>query len=222
MIENNFNSTKNLEEVESNDNKNNIYLYNKILNTTADAEQNSNEKLGLNKAKDLYKENIIQRNSIFPNYMKSCDSLSKKRNLIKCKSTNLFKNAQNQTTESSNKYANNNKDNHPINYLYTNNSNYNIKVSLNINQNICPYSQREEKNNENNIKNENNIYQSEGLNQIKDMYLKEILKNTGINLDNVINNNLGNIITNVKEETENKKNENSNIKNKHINLNKNK
>ena len=222
LIENNFNSTKNLEEVESNDNKNNIYLYNKILNTTADAEQNSNEKLGLNKAKDLYKENIIQRNSIFPNYMKSCDSLSKKRNLIKCKSTNLFKNAQNQTTESSNKYGNNNKDNHPINYLYTNNSNYNIKVSLNINQNICPYSQREEKNNENNIKNENNIYQSEGLNQIKDMYLKEILKNTGINLDNVINNNLGNIITNVKEETENKKNENSNIKNKHINLNKNK
>ena len=222
LIENNFNSTKNLEEVESNDNKNNIYLYNKILNTTADAEQNSNEKLGLNKAKDLYKENIIQRNSIFPNYMKSCDSLSKKRNLIKCKSTNLFKNAQKQTTESSNKYANNNKDNHPINYLYTNNSNYNIKVSLNINQNICPYSQREEKNNENNIKNENNIYQSEGLNQIKDMYLKEILKNTGINLDNVINNNLGNIITNVKEETENKKNENSNIKNKHINLNKNK
>ena len=222
LIENNFNSTKNLEEVESNDNKNNIYLYNKILNTTADAEQNSNEKKGFNKAKDLYKENIIQRNSIFPNYMKSCDSLSKKRNLIKCKSTNLFKNAQNQTTESSNKYANNNKDNHPINYLYTNNSNYNIKVSLNINQNICPYSQREEKNNENNIKNENNIYQSEGLNQIKDMYLKEILKNTGINLDNVINNNLGNIITNVKEETENKKNENSNIKNKHINLNKNK
>ena len=222
LIENNFNSTKNLEEVESNDNKNNIYLYNKILNTTADAEQNSNEKLGLNKAKDLYKENIIQRNSIFPNYMKSCDSLSKKRNLIKCKSTNLFKNAQNQTTESSNKYANNNKDNHPINYLYTNNSNYNIKVSLNINQNICPYSQREEKNNENNIKNENNIYQNEGLNQIKDMYLKEILKNTGINLDNVINNNLGNIITNVKEETENKKNENSNIKNNHINLNKNK
>ena len=222
LIENNFNSTKNLEEVESNDNKNNIYLYNKILNTTADAEQNSNEKLGLNKAKDLYKENIIQRNSIFPNYMKSCDSLSKKRNLIKCKSTNLFKNAQKQTTESSNKYANNNKDNHPINYLYTNNSNYNIKVSLNINQNICPYSQREEKNNENNIKNENNIYQSEGLNQIKDMYLKEILKNTGINLDNVINNNLGNIITNVKEETENKKNENSNIKNNHINLNKNK
>ena len=222
LIENNFNSTKNLEEVESNDNKNNIYLYNKILNTTADAEQNSNEKKGFNKAKDLYKENIIQRNSIFPNYMKSCDSLSKKRNLIKCKSTNLFKNAQKQTTESSNKYANNNKDNHPINYLYTNNSNYNIKVSLNINQNICPYSQREEKNNENNIKNENNIYQSEGLNQIKDMYLKEILKNTGINLDNVINNNLGNIITNVKEETENKKNENSNIKNKHINLNKNK
>ena len=222
LIENNFNSTKNLEEVESNDNKNNIYLYNKIINTTADAEQNSNEKKGFNKAKDLYKENIIQRNSIFPNYMKSCDSLSKKRNLIKCKSTNLFKNAQNQTTESSNKYANNNKDNHPINYLYTNNSNYNIKVSLNINQNICPYSQREEKNNENNIKNENNIYQSEGLNQIKDMYLKEILKNTGINLDNVINNNLGNIITNVKEETENKKNENSNIKNKHINLNKNK
>ena len=222
LIENNFNSTKNLEEVESNDNKNNIYLYNKILNKTADAEQNSNEKLGLNKAKDLYKENIIQRNSIFPNYMKSCDSLSKKRNLIKCKSTNLFKNTQNQTIESSNKYANNNKDNHPINYLYTNNSNYNIKVSLNINQNICPYSQREEKNNENNIKNENNIYQSEGLNQIKDMYLKEILKNTGINLDNVINNNLGNIITNVKEETENKKNENSNIKNNHINLNKNK
>ena len=222
LIENNFNSTKNLEEVESNDNKNNIYLYNKIINTTADAEQNSNEKKGFNKAKDLYKENIIQRNSIFPNYMKSCDSLSKKRNLIKCKSTNLFKNAQKQTTESSNKYANNNKDNHPINYLYTNNSNYNIKVSLNINQNICPYSQREEKNNENNIKNENNIYQSEGLNQIKDMYLKEILKNTGINLDNVINNNLGNIITNVKEETENKKNENSNIKNKHINLNKNK
>ena len=30
LIENNFNSTKNLEEVESNDNKNNIYLYNKI------------------------------------------------------------------------------------------------------------------------------------------------------------------------------------------------
>jgi hypothetical protein len=116
LIENNLNSTKNLEEVEPNVSRNNLYLYNKILKTTADGEKNSNEKIGLNKTKDLYKENIIQRNSIFPNYMKSCDSLSKKRNLIKCKSTNLFKNTQNQTTESSNKYENNNKDNHPINY----------------------------------------------------------------------------------------------------------
>ena len=226
MIENNFNITKNLGEVESNSNNNNIYLNGKDLNTTIIAENYSKEKLGVTNTKDINKENIINRNAMLPNYMKSYDSLTEKKNLIKCKSSNLFKkNQNNNTTETSskNKNKNKNKDNHQINYLYTTNSNYNIKVSLNINQNICSYAQKNEKINENktpNNNNNNNIYPNEGLNQIKDIYLKEILKNTGINLDNVINNNLGNIITTVKEENDHNKNENKNNLKNNINKNK--
>jgi len=224
LIENNLNSTKNLADVESNShNNNNLYLNDKDLNSTVIAEKNDNKNLGIINIKDINKENIINRNSILPNYMKSVDSLTKKKNLIKCKSSNLFKKVQNDTTEASNKNnKDKDKDNQQINYLYTTNSNYNIKVSLNINQNICPYAQKEEKINENNTKNNNNIYPNEGLNQIKDIYLKEILKNTGINLDNVINNNLGNIITSVKEENDNNKNENKNNMKNNSNLNKNK
>ena len=221
IIENNFNSTKNLAEIETNMN-NNIYLNDNELNSTVIAEKNNNEKSGLFNIKDINKENIMNRNTILPNYMKSCDSLSKKKNLIKCKSSNLLKKVQNKAAETSNKNNDKDKDNHQINYLYTTNSNYNIKVSLNINQNICPYSQKEQKLNENNTKNNNNIYPSEELNQIKDIYLKEILKNTGINLDNVINNNIGDIITTVKEENDNNKNENKNNMRNNINLNKNK
>ena len=79
------------------------------------------------------------------------DILSKKKNLTKCRSSNMFKGSNNNSNNIKSETSNKNNENHQTNYLYTTNSNYNIKVSLNINNNICPYSQNEEKNSEKQI-----------------------------------------------------------------------
>ena len=234
LINKNVNKTKNIEKEKYNINKKNIFLLGQESSSdnknceinccdTEDEQNNKKRIIELNNKKLISKENFINRNTFFPNYMNSYDNLSKKKNLIKCKSTNLFKDSNNinNVSESSNR----NNENHQTNYLYTTNSNYNIKVSLNINHNICPYSKKEEKNNDNN--NNKSMFQNEGLDQIKEIYLQEILKNTGINLNNVINNNLGNIMTSVKEENENKETDKDSLEKKknlknNSNLNKNK
>jgi len=227
LVENNLNLTKNIEEDNININNKNLNIliqessfknnYKDNNNKEIEEDKNDNKiKYGLNKYKEISKENIKNKDINIQNYLNSYDNLSKKKNLMKCKSTNFFKDtSNNKEKENSNNY----KDNHQTNYLYTNNSNYNIKVSLNINHNICPYSQKEEKNDENN--NDKNIYQTEGLNEIKEIYLQEILKNTGINLGNVINNNIEKLITSVNNENDNETNKKNNLKNK-SNLNKNK
>ena len=223
FVENNFNKTKNIEEENLNINNKNINLLiqesslDNDNNNYKDTEENNDNKksiFSLNKQKIQNKENIKNRNTNFPNYMNSYDNITKKKNLIKSKSSNLFQkvNDNDKTKENANKH----KDNHQTNYLYTTNSNYNIKVSLNINHNICPYSQKEEEENNN----DKNIYPKEGLNPIQEIYLQEILKNTGINLNNVINNNFGQILTSVNNENENEENDNHKNPKNNNNLNK--
>ena len=232
LIDNKFNRTKNMENEKFNINDNNLNLLiqeSSLENNDKDNDnikqnkENKNTKkilLDLSKFKDNTNENIKNRNINFPNYMNSSDNLSKKRNLIKCKSTNLFKEVNNHNNKNEKENSNKYKDNHQTNYLYTNNSNYNIKVSLNINHNICPYSKKEENNTDKET--DKDIYPSEGLDQINEIYIQEILKNTGINLDNVINNKIEKIITSVNDENENEENnKKNNLKNK-SNFNKNK
>ena len=233
LIENNFNRTKNMEneKLDIKDKNLNLLIQESSLennvkdfdNIKENKEVKSTKKiiLDLSKFQDNIKEDIKNRNINFPSYMNSSENnLSKRRNLIKCKSSNLFKEVKNHNNKNEKENSNKYKDNHQTNYLYTNNSNYNIKVSLNINHNICPYSQNEEKNSEKQINKD--IYPSEGLNQIDEIYIQEILKNTGINLDNVINNKFEKIITSVNNESENEENnKKKNLKN-NSNFNKNK
>ena len=208
----NINKTKNMDEKnsdvikkniifldkESSNNNNNIINNKRIEN--AENKNIKNEKYIVNRNLELGKNSILNKNIILTNYMNSYDDLSKKKNLTKCRSSNMFKGSNNNSNNIKSETSNKNNENHQTNYLYTTNSNYNIKVSLNINNNICPYSQNEEKNNDNS-KNEK-MFPNDGLNQIKEIYLQEILKNTGINLDNVINNNIENIIASVNSENE--------------------
>ena len=141
--------------------------------------------------------------------MNSCEGLIKQRQLIKCKSYNLFNTEKENNiniTEVSNKNShrnrNNNSNNNQTNYLYTTNSNYNIKVSLNINHNICPHIKRDD-NNEIKDTNIPSPLLKKSMNKIKDMYLNEILKNTGLDLkkanisaNDKINNNINNTSNN--------------------------
>ena len=150
LIENNFNRTKNLEneKLDIKDKKINLLIQESSLenngkdfdNIKENKEVKSTKKiiLDLSKFQDNIKEDIKNRNINFPSYMNSSENnLSKRRNLIKCKSSNLFKEVKNHNNKNEKENSNKYKDNHQTNYLYTNNSNYNIKVSLNINHNIC-------------------------------------------------------------------------------------
>ena len=214
LFENNLNKTKNIENEKFNINDNNINLLiqETSLENGNDNKHSEEDKNGKNILSVLQnKQNFKNRNMYLQKYMNSYDNLSKKKNLIKCQSSALLKETNNKVNNNDKENSNKDKDNHQTNYLYTNNSNYNIKVSLNINHNICPYTQKQEKNNETNEE-ENNINSNEGLSQIKEIYLKEILKNTGIDLDNVINNNLGKLLTSANEKEKDETNKKDNLK----------
>ena len=135
--------------------------------------------------------NYSNRNKNCLNFVNSTDDLLRRKKLMKCKSHNILNN------EKDNNENNNKNFSNQTNYLYTTNSNYNIKVSLNINHNICPYPKKEntntKKDNQNNYK---KVYQNDNFNKIKEIYLQEILKNTGVNLEKeiILNNNDENII----------------------------
>ena len=178
LKENNLNKTKNIEDKSSNINNDNLDIISQ--------ESSSNNNFNSDKKSDI---NI---------------NLNKTNNLMKYKSSNHLKETKNNNIiehPNKNKKSLGYKDNHQTNYLYTTNSNYNIKVSLNINNNICQYSSKDEANIEN--KGDKNIYETDGLNKIKEIYLKEILKNTGISLDNVINDNIGNILKTMNDDKNN-------------------
>ena len=171
----------------NNDNKNSKYYDSKVNNLIKEKEKEKEKKR--NKKNQISQENYTNRNNNYINFMNSSDDLLKQKHLIKCKSYNIFNNENKNSNEINNSNSNNNS-NHQTNYLYTTNSNYNIKVTLNINHNICSYPKKDENefNNINNIKkeNENNynkIYNNAGLNKIKDIYLNEIIKNSKVNLE---------------------------------------
>ena len=151
-------------------------------------------------------ENSSKRNKNYLSFMNSSDNMIKKKELNKCKTQNLF-DSENHSYNNSKLNKNNNLS-HQTNYLYTTNSNYNIKVSLNINHNICPYPKKDE--NDKNISRKEleshykKVYQNPNINRIKEIYLQEILKNTGINVSKDI--------ISPKEENNNNNN-NSNISN---------
>ena len=168
--------------------------------------------------------NLSNRNNkTSVNLINSSDDIQKK--ILKCKSYNIFNSEKEKRITVNNN--NNNKDNninHQTNYLYTTNSNYNIKVSLNINHNICSFPKKEENDYKNDKEDlENNykkILHNEGLNKIKEIYLQEILKNTGVNLEKEIivdnnENNINNINNNYNSENI-KNNNNYNDKNNNI------
>ena len=176
--------------------------YGKKVNKLIDDENNTyrkDKKLNIVITNKNSQDNPSYRNKNYLNFMNSSDDLLKNKELVKCKSYNLF---NNENDPNNNLNSNKNNVNHQTNYLYTTNSNYNIKVSLNINHNICPYPKKDE----NEIKNiskkelENNykeICQNPNLNKIKEIYLQEILKNTGINVSkNILSINDENNITN--------------------------
>ena len=202
----------------SNNNSNNITnvnTNNNISNTNKDINNKSRKYYGPKVAelivddnnkdtKDNKDKNVINnkptnvnysnRNKICLNYMNSSDNLLKQKKLMKCKSQNIF---NNEIDNDENNNSNNKNFSNQTNYLYTTNSNYNIKVSLNINHNICPYPKKEntsiKKDNQNYYK---KIYHNDNFTKIKEIYLQEILKNTGVNLEKeiILNNNDENII----------------------------
>ena len=173
-----------------------------LYNMLNDNDDNNNYK-GNNYRKFISnqnsRENLNISNKNQKNYINLTDDLQKK--LIKCRSYNVFNKGKKEKNENNN----NNKDNkinNQTNYLYTNNSNYNIKVSLNISHNIYPFPKREENYQNEKEDNENNykkIFNNTSLNKIKEIYIEEILKNTGIKLEkekkdnnNIMNNNYNN------------------------------
>ena len=195
----------------------------KITELINDVNQNNKEKeqkLNIIFTNQNSGINNSNRNKNNLNFMKSSDDLLRQKKMLKCKSYNLFKDGK-ENDEINNS---NNNMNHQTNYLYTTNSNYNIKVSLNINHNICPFPKKEENDYKNlKLENENNykkIYNNSGINKIKEIYLQEILKNTGVNLGKDILNNNDNInILNNNINLENKKifkNNNHNNKRKFL------
>ena len=194
---------------DSNDNseeKNKYYYANKVNKLSKDDIKKGEKNINIIITNKNSQENAYKRNKNFINFMNSCDGLMKQRQLIKCKSYNLFNTEKENNiniTEISNKNSNRNRNNNQTNYLYTTNSNYNIKVSLNINHNICPHIKRGD-NNEIKDTNISSPFFKKSMNKIKDIYLNEILKNTGINLkkanisDNEkINNNINNTSNNI-------------------------
>ena len=128
------------------------------------------------------KSSIRNRNNlIFTN--SSNDSMNLQKELVKCKSQNAFNKENDSHNNNSNSNVNNNNNgSHQTNYLYTTNSNYNIKVNLNINHNICSYPKKDEKDKKELESNYKKIYQNPLINKIKEIYLNEIFKNTGINV----------------------------------------
>ena len=172
-------------------------LINDNINKDNNNKENKDKNLNIVINNKNSKDNIANRNKNCLSFMNSSDDLLKQKKLMKCKSYNIFNNEKDTNESNISNKNNSNNINHQTNYLYTTNSNYNIKVSLNINHNICPYPKKE--NNSNKKDNENNykkIYQNDNLNKIKEIYLQEILKNTGVNLEKeiLLNNNEENII----------------------------
>ena len=202
--------------------------YGKKVNKLIDDENNNyrkDKKLNIIITNKNSQDNSSNRNRNYLNFMNSSDDLMKQKELIKCKSYNLF---NNETDSNNNSNSNKNNVNHQTNYLYTTNSNYNIKVSLNINHNICPYPKKDENESQNISKKEleknyRKICQNPNLNKIKEIYLEELLKNTGINVSKDIisanednnNNKINNKINNYS--SDNKKYiKNNNIINKKL------
>ena len=181
----------------NNEIKNSKYYDTKVNNLINDKEKEKEKNI--NKKNQISKENYTNRNCNYISFMNSSDDLLKQKHLIKCKSYNIFNN-DNKNNDNNN--SNNNNLNHQTNYVFTTNSNYNIKVTLNINHNICSHPKKDENelNNINNIKKEkeNNykkIYNNVGLNKIKDIYLHEIIKNSKANLEKqLLDNNIDNKI----------------------------
>ena len=200
-----------------NNNEGNKKYYGTKVNELIDDKDNinNNKEKKVNLASTNLNSNnaFSNRNKNNLNFMNSYDDLLQQKQLIKCKSYNVFNNEKENNEANYEKKSNNNI-NHQTNYLYTINSNYNIKVSLNINHNICLKDENQCNNNKK-IENENDFKkeQNEGLNKIKEIYLKEILKNTGVNLDKelLINNDDNNKNLEGKKNIKNS-NRNNNIK----------
>ena len=186
---NKFSSFKKFSDKNDNSNseeKYKKYYGNKVNKLSKDDGKKAEKNINIIITNKNSQENAYKRNKNFINFTNSCDGLIKQRQLIKCKSYNLFNTEKENNiniTEISNKNSNRNRNNNnnQTNYLYTTNSNYNIKVSLNINHNICPHIKRED-NNEIKDTNISSPFLKKSMNKIKDIYLNEILKNTGINL----------------------------------------
>ena len=243
LVEKNFNKTKNFNDEKLNvgnkENENDINIlsqtsllpnqknvfsnkdgrnrkyYDTKINDYIDIDVREKEKkLNTYKKIQTSQDKHTNRNNNNINFMNSSDDLLRQKELIKCKSYNIFNNEKNNENNISNR---NNNLNHQTNYLYTTNSNYNIKVTLNINHNICPYPKKDDDNNlkkeaESNYK---KIYNNAGLNKINQIYLHEILNNSKSNIDKqiLVNN------SNNEKNLDNKKNiKNNNIINKSKNL----
>ena len=248
LVEKNFNKTKNFNEEKLNidknendinilsqtsllpnqkkvfsnkDNQNKKY-YDSKINDLIDVKEKE-KKLNTYKKNQITQDNYANRNNNNINFMNSSDDLLKQKELIKCKSYNIFNNEKNNENNISTRNNNLNNINHQTNYLYTTNSNYNIKVTLNINHNICPYPKSDENECNNNIKKgtENNykkIYNNAGFNKINEIYLNEILTNSKTNIDKqiLVNNSEH---SNKEKNLENIKNiKNNNFINKRKNL----